>query len=64
MARKLQETHPGEILLEDFMRPMGISARQLASDIDVQAVHDMRVADREFRPKIAKRVQLLETQSA
>jgi len=35
MARKLEEIHPGEILLEDFMRPMGISARQLASDIDV-----------------------------
>jgi addiction module HigA family antidote len=27
--------HPGEILLEDFMKPMGISARQLAADIDV-----------------------------
>ncbi len=35
MAKKLGEIHPGEILLEDFMRPMGISARQLASDIDV-----------------------------
>jgi addiction module HigA family antidote len=35
MAKRLEEIHPGEILLEDFMRPMGISARQLASDIDV-----------------------------
>ena len=25
----------GEILLEDFMKPMGIAARQLAADIDV-----------------------------
>ena len=33
--RRLQEIHPGEILLEDFMKPMGISARQLAADIDV-----------------------------
>jgi addiction module HigA family antidote len=31
----LEEIHPGEILLEDFMKPMGISARQLSSDIDV-----------------------------
>ena len=31
----LDEIHPGEILLEDFMKPMGITARQLASDIDV-----------------------------
>jgi addiction module HigA family antidote len=35
MARLLDEIHPGEILLEDFMKPMGITARQLAADIDV-----------------------------
>jgi len=35
MAELLDEIHPGEILLEDFMKPMGISARQLAVDIDV-----------------------------
>jgi addiction module HigA family antidote len=35
MAALLDEIHPGEILLEDFMKPMGITARQLASDIDV-----------------------------
>lgn len=35
MTKLLDEIHPGEVLLEDFMRPMGISARQLAADIDV-----------------------------
>jgi len=35
MAELLDEIHPGEILLEDFMKPMGIAARQLAADIDV-----------------------------
>jgi addiction module HigA family antidote len=35
MAELLDEIHPGEILLEDFMKPMGITARQLAADIDV-----------------------------
>jgi addiction module HigA family antidote len=35
MPRLLEEIHPGEILLEDFMKPMGITARQLAADIDV-----------------------------
>jgi len=35
MASLLDEIHPGEILLEDFMKPMGISARQLAADIDI-----------------------------
>jgi addiction module HigA family antidote len=35
MTALLDEIHPGEILLEEFMRPMGITGRQLASDIDV-----------------------------
>ena len=36
MAKKLlDEIHPGEILLEDYMKPMGITARQLAADMDV-----------------------------
>ena len=35
MAELLDEIHPGEILLEDFMKPMGISPLQLAADIDV-----------------------------
>ena len=35
MAELLEEIHPGEILLEEFMKPMGVTARQLAADIDV-----------------------------
>ena len=35
MAELLDEIHPGEILLEEFMKPMGITARELAADIDV-----------------------------
>lgn len=35
MPKLLEEIHPGEILLEEFMKPMGISGRQLAADIDV-----------------------------
>lgn len=35
MAKLLNEIHPGEILLEDFMKPMNISARKLSADIDV-----------------------------
>ncbi len=35
MAELLDEIHPGEVLLEDFMKPMGITSRQLAADIDV-----------------------------
>ena len=35
MAKLLEEIHPGEILLEEFMKPMGITGRQIAADIDV-----------------------------
>ena len=35
MTESRDEILPGEILLEDFMKPMGITARQLAADIDV-----------------------------
>ena len=35
MAKLLDEIHPGEILLEGFMKPMEITARKLAADIDV-----------------------------
>lgn len=34
-ARKLAPIHPGEILLEDFLEPMGISQYRLARDISV-----------------------------
>lgn len=35
MIKLLEEIHPGEILLEEFMKPKVITARQLAADIDV-----------------------------
>ena len=31
-AKYLEEVHPGKILLEDFLKPMGIGARLLATD--------------------------------
>jgi len=35
MARKLKPIHPGEILLEEFMQPIGISINHLAREIYV-----------------------------
>ena len=35
MVKKLDEIHPGEILIEEFLKPMGITNARLASDIDV-----------------------------
>ena len=31
----LEEIHPGEILQEEFLRPLGLSVRRLARDLDV-----------------------------
>jgi len=35
MSRKIDPIHPGEILLEEFLNPMGISQYRLAKDISV-----------------------------
>ncbi len=34
--KRIPPIHPGEILLEEFMEPMGISQYKLAKDIKVQ----------------------------
>ena len=35
MAKTLKPIHPGEILMADFMKPMGVSINRLARDIAV-----------------------------
>jgi addiction module HigA family antidote len=35
LSKRLDPIPPGEILLEDFMKPLGISINQLARDLDV-----------------------------
>jgi len=48
MAKKLEPIPPGEILLEEFMKPLGVSQNKLARDIDVsiarinEIVHNKR----------------------
>lgn len=41
-AKQLEPIHPGEILLEEFMKPMGVSINALAREI---AVPPNRVSD-------------------
>ncbi len=47
-SRKLPPIHPGEILREDFMRPLGLSMNKLALDLHVpvtrvaEIVHERR----------------------
>jgi len=37
MKKKLHPVHPGEVLLEEFLKPMGISQNKLAINIGVPA---------------------------
>ncbi len=37
MEKKLSPITPGDVLIEEFLRPMGISQNQLAKDINVPA---------------------------
>lgn len=34
-TKKIQPIHPGEILMEEFLNPLGLSQNQLANDIGV-----------------------------
>ena len=38
MDNYLSNIHPGEVLLEDFMKPLGISQYRLAKDIGVTPI--------------------------
>jgi len=35
MARKLPPIHPGEVLLEEFLKPLNVSQYRLAKDVNV-----------------------------
>ncbi len=37
MTDKLKSVHPGEVLLEEFLKPMNLSQNRLAIDIGVDA---------------------------
>jgi len=37
MAKKLHPVHPGEVLLEEFLKPMDLSQNRLAIEIGVDA---------------------------
>lgn len=38
MNKKIKPVHPGEVLVEEFMKPLGISQYRLAKDISVPAI--------------------------
>jgi addiction module HigA family antidote len=57
-TRKLAPIHPGEILLEDFLEPMGISQYRLAQDISVppRRINEIVHGDRRITADTALRL--------
>ena len=59
-AKRLKPIHPGEILLEEFLQPMGISQYRIAKDIGVPArrineiVHGNRAVSADTALRLAK----------
>lgn len=56
--QKLSPIHPGEILLEEFLNPMGISQYRLAKDINVSArrINEIVHGQRGISPDTALRL--------
>ena len=60
MANKLPPIHPGEILLEEFLEPIGISQYRLAKDISVppRRINEIVLGKRSITPDTALRLSL------
>jgi len=42
--KKLPPIHPGEVLVEDFMKPLGLSQYRVAKDLDIPALRISQIA--------------------
>jgi len=45
MEERLPPIHPGEVLLEDFMKPLGLSQYRLAKDIRVTPIRISQIVN-------------------
>ena len=58
MNKKIAPVHPGEVLLEEFLKPMDISQNRLAIDIRVPArrINEIVLKKRRISPDTALRL--------
>lgn len=58
MAERLPNIHPGEVLLEEFLKPFGISQNRLARDLKVppRRVNEIVLGKRAVTPDTALRL--------
>lgn len=59
-TKKLPPVHPGEILLEEFLKPLGISQYKVANDISVppRRINEIVHGKRAISPDTALRLSL------
>lgn len=55
---KLPPIHPGEVLLEEFLKPLGLSAKELAHDLNISStiVEEVISGIRAINPDTALRL--------
>ena len=58
MPEKLPNVHPGEVLLEEFLKPMGLSQNRLARDLRVppRRINEIVLGKRSISPDTALRL--------
>ena len=58
MSQKLRNVHPGEVLLEEFLKPMEISQNKLARDLKVppRRINEIVLGKRSVTPDTALRL--------
>jgi len=58
VEEKLKPIHPGEVLLEEFLKPMGVSQNRVAFDIGVPAqyIHEIVLGKRRITADMALRL--------
>jgi len=61
MTSMMQPMHPGEVLREEFMKPLGLSAYRIARAIDVppNRIQDIAREERSVTPATALRLAKL-----
>ena len=58
VKRRFKPVHPGEVLLEEFLKPMGISQYRLAKDVNVhpRRINEIVHGKRSITPDTALRL--------
>jgi len=64
--KQLPSIHPGQILMEEFLEPMGISQYRLAKEfwLNLQTRYDLEVAEDSLHKRLDEEVHTFKVQIA